>query len=588
MVHAEHRAVADELVDGWSIRIDWRAWAARPLTLLGWLALAILLLLPVGCFLLLAVTPRLFDQGTNWLTLSSFGQVLSGPAIHGLADSLLVGVASAALALAIAGGLAWVTERTTLVGRSIWALLVWGLLLTPSYLAVFGWETLVSPSALLYQTGLPVAPLTGFFFGPGGVIWILATKGVPFAYLAIAAALGGIGREYGDAARVHGAGRLAAARVLVAILAPACWSALAIVFAESISDFGVASTVAASAHFPVATYTLYLAIDTMPIQFPVAAAVGWCLIAMAALALIVQYRALRDRSYAVLSGRTRPAARRRLGLTGQILVGLAVALFFALALGVPAVGAVIASLLPASGHAGISSLTLANYRRVLGTFSLIAPMLLSGRLAAITATLAVVGGAVLGRLIARPHAGVLGRGIDMLLVGSLALPSIVLAAGYIFAYNLPILARLHVDLYGTLLLMQLAYLAAALPTSSRLLVAPWAQLQASVSDAARVHGAGPLQALRTAVIPLLLRGLVWVWLLTFAGTFLELPISQLLYPPGQPPLSVGIMDHLANYDFAGGSALTILAALSVVLLVAIVLGLLRLLAPERWQRVAAR
>ena len=556
--------------------------------LAGWLALALLLLLPVGCFLLLALTPRLFDQGTAWLTLRSFSEVLRGSALHGLVDSLLVGVASAFLALLIAAGLAWAIQRTTLVGQSLWTLLIWGLLLTPSYLAVFGWETLIDPNALLDQVGLPIGPLRGLFFGPGGVIWILAMKGVPFAYLAIAAALGGVGREYGDAARVHGAGRLAATRVLVAILAPACWSALAIVFAESISDFGVASTVAATAHFPVATYTLYLAIDTMPIQFSLAAAVGWCLIAMAGLALFIQYRALRDRSYAVLSGRTRPAARRRLGPVGQILLALAVALFFALALGVPAFGAATASLLPATGRIGLNALTLANYRRVLGTVTLIGPVLLSARLAALTATLAVVGGALLGRLIARPHAGLLGRGIDLLLVGSLALPSIVLAAGYIFAYNLPVLARLHVDLYGTLLLMQLAYLAAALPTSARLLVAPWAQLQASVSDAARVHGAGALHALRTTVIPLLLRGLVWVWLLTFAGTFLELPISQLLYPPGQPPLSVGIMDRLGNYDFAGGSALTILAALSVVLLVAVVLGLLRLLAPERWQRVAAR
>jgi len=556
--------------------------------LAGWLALALLLLLPVGCFLLLALTPRLFDQGTAWLTLRSFSEVLRGSALHGLVDSLLVGVASAFLALLIAAGLAWAIQRTTLVGQSLWTLLIWGLLLTPSYLAVFGWETLIDPNALLDQVGLPIGPLRGLFFGPGGVIWILAMKGVPFAYLAIAAALGGVGREYGDAARVHGAGRLAATRVLVAILAPACWSALAIVFAESISDFGVASTVAATAHFSVATYTLYLAIDTMPIQFSLAAAVGWCLIAMAGLALFIQYRALRDRSYAVLSGRTRPAARRRLGPVGQILLALAVALFFALALGVPAFGAATASLLPATGRIGLNALTLANYRRVLGTVTLIGPVLLSARLAALTATLAVVGGALLGRLIARPHAGLLGRGIDLLLVGSLALPSIVLAAGYIFAYNLPVLARLHVDLYGTLLLMQLAYLAAALPTSARLLVAPWAQLQASVSDAARVHGAGALHALRTTVIPLLLRGLVWVWLLTFAGTFLELPISQLLYPPGQPPLSVGIMDRLGNYDFAGGSALTILAALSVVLLVAVVLGLLRLLAPERWQRVAAR
>ena len=53
-------------------------------------------------------------------------------------------------------------------------------------------------------------------------------------------------------------------------------SALAIVFAESVSDFGVAATLANDAHFPVATYTLYNSVEAFPIQFPVAAAVGGC------------------------------------------------------------------------------------------------------------------------------------------------------------------------------------------------------------------------------------------------------------------------------------------------------------------------
>ena len=35
-----------------------------------WLVVAFVILAPCACFLLLAVSPRLFDQGTQWFTLS--------------------------------------------------------------------------------------------------------------------------------------------------------------------------------------------------------------------------------------------------------------------------------------------------------------------------------------------------------------------------------------------------------------------------------------------------------------------------------------------------------------------------------------
>ena len=49
------------------------------------------------------------------------------------------------------------------------------------------------------------------------------------------------------------------------------------------------------------------------------------------------------------------------------------------------------------------------------------------------------------------------------------------------------------------------------------------------------------------------------WLLTFAGVFLELPISQLLYAPSQPPVSVAIQDNLGNYHFGVGMAQAVIA-----------------------------
>ncbi len=124
--------------------------------------------------------------------------------------------------------------------------------------------------------------------------------------------MNGLGQEFEDAARVHGASRWQALRLIVPILAPAIMSALAIGFAESISDFGVAATLAYNSNFTLATYALYAAIGNFPPSFPLAAGMSWLLVLAVSVPLFLQARALRGRSYAILSGRTRQAVRRRL------------------------------------------------------------------------------------------------------------------------------------------------------------------------------------------------------------------------------------------------------------------------------------
>ena len=164
-------------------------------------------------------------------------------------NSLWVSCAAAALGLAIGFPVAWLAARTTLPGRRGVAPAMWLVLLLPSWLPALGWERIVQPDGVMYRIGLDWPWVTHAIMGPFSVVLLLGLRCVPFSYLAISAAMAGLGQEFEDAARVHGASRAQAMRLIIPILAPAIWSALAIGFAESISDFGVAATLA----YPPAT-----------------------------------------------------------------------------------------------------------------------------------------------------------------------------------------------------------------------------------------------------------------------------------------------------------------------------------------------
>ena len=145
---------------------------------------------------------------------------------------------------------------------------------------------------------------------------------------------------------MHGASRAQAMRLIIPILAPAIWSALAIGFAESISDFGVAATLAYNSNFSLATYQLYAAIGNFPPSFPLAAGMAWLLVAAVAIPLALQARALRGRSLrdpfrADPAGRPAPAQPP----VAACWPASGVVLFFLVALGIPGFGAVSGSLL---------------------------------------------------------------------------------------------------------------------------------------------------------------------------------------------------------------------------------------------------
>jgi len=556
-----------------------------------WVALALLIIAPVLSFLVLSVSPRMFQQGPEWFTLKYVAQAFQGYTGRGILNSLWVSSLVSVLAVAVATTLAWLIHRTNVGGRRLWAILMWLLLLMPTWMMTLGWSDLLRPFGAAQALGIPSTFLYHEFFGPMGIVIVLSAAALPFAYFIISAGLQGVGPEFEDAARIHGASRVRTLRTVLPIIAPALLSAIAISFAETMSDFGVAFTLGYHSHFPMATYALFNAIDNYPANFSVAAVIAAVLILSVIPPIALQSRVMRSRSYAVLSGRTRAPRRREFSRSGRIAATGAVALFFFVALGIPVLGAVGGSFIANLGIYSASGvhLTMNYYTQVfhptISGKSLFAPLLLSNQLGLIVATGTGVLAVVLARRLVASRGGWSQRVTDVFLLGSVAVPGVVLGVGYIFFYNLTFISQHVANIYKTLPLLMLALVASALPGQTRFMSGPVSQIQPSLAEAARVHGAGRLRSWRTTNLPLMSRVLLWGWLLTFTKTISELAIAQILYPPSQEPASVTIQSYLANYDAGTGTAMTVMTLVEMLVVIAVALAIYRVVTPKGWRRI---
>lgn len=540
-------------------------------------AVVLLLAYPLASFLTLAFWPGLFGQGAGGFGLQAFAQALTGYDLKALFNSLWIGCGSGALGTALGVWLAWLTTRTRLRGARLIEGGVWLVLLVPSYFMAVGWQLLLAPGGML-----SVGWLASVMLGPAGVMLVLGLKGVPFAYLALVSAWRGLPEELDEAGRVHGLAARTRLRLALRLLAPGLIAAFAVVYAESLSDFGVAATLAAGANFPLATYAIYSAISSQPLSFPLAAASSWLLLALLLPAVWLQARIDRHAArYSVLNGRSRPPRRHALDPLHGALHWTGIAVFLVLALGVPLFAAAGVSLAkdPGAGIA-LSNLTLAHYAHVLEAPKVFGALLYSLRLAACSALAAVALGLAVTLLLLRP--GGLARLLDGALLSVMALPGLMLAAGYIFAYNQPWL-----PLYGGSLLLGMAYLTAELPIASRMLLGPVGQQHRSLHEAAQVHGIPRWRQWLRVRVPLLATPLLFAWLLTASRIVFELPVSELLYPPGSPPLAVALIGYLRSFDYATEAALQLTA---VALLGGIVLAVRWMfcrLVPAVWRREVA-
>ena len=528
----------------------------------------VLVLLPLGLVLIQTIMPALFDPVNPRMTLDAgaLARAFGEPRLLGaIFNSLLLAGGVCVLATSLGAAYAFAMHRTNMPLRGFFVSVPWLVFLTPAYLKGLAWGLLMSPGGYLTQAGVLPDWLSTAFFGPAGLVFIHTFSLFPLPFFVIGGALAGLGSEFEDAARLSGAslGR-AWLRINLPLLAPAFALCAIAVFAEVLSDFGLASTIARTSGFGLLTYSIYVAASAYPVDFALAGSQSLVLLLLV-LALVLADRLLRRQMTArLISGRSRPARVYSLGhwrwlvAAGCLLVAL---LALVLPLGAIAVRSVCRTLSagPAPGN-----LTLEFLRQAL-TFNNPSneALLRSFGFASITALVAAAAAVLLSLRLDRAS-GVMRPAVLAISLGTVAVPGIVLGFGYILVWNrLPVFRDWPLPHYGDASLLVTGYIGTALPYCLVIILAAVGQLAPNLTDAARLHGAGWTRRVLRIVLPLVAMSVITAFLFTFIRTMFELPMSELLVPV-RGPAAPSVIIHLFGKDDDGpGSALSLLAMLLV-------------------------
>jgi iron(III) transport system permease protein len=280
--------------------------------------------------------------------------------------------------------------------------------------------------------------------------------------------------------------------------------------------------------------------------------------------LLLQRTLLARRGYISVSGKGGERRPFDIGLWKWLLLAYSM-LIAALAVVMPLVILVLASLSRAWGRGvAAGNLTLDNFHAIffeqlMVRSALVNTVLYSGA-AALVCVLMGIGVAYATQRRILPLPGL----VMFLAVAPIAVPGLILAIGLYSAYAGPPFA-----LYGTGLLIVIAFTTRFLPIAVVASAAGVRALNPELEEAVRILGGGRLTVLARVVVPLLKKTLVGAFILVFVICTKELSTAVFLTGPGSRVVSVLTLDlsEQGNYE--------ILAAMGVVLvlIVTAVVGL---------------
>lgn len=545
------------------------AWAAP-----GLFVLIVLIVYPLLTLLIQAVMPELFAVHPRF-TVSLRGAVSTFTSLENLkaiGNSLEIGIAASVLATVYGTVTAFAVEHSARRTGAVIEALVWGVFFLPSYVVTEGWLVLLQDGGILAQLLHLPNGWSSWFFSRFGVIMVMGFRFFPFVHFAMQSAIRNVGPGLVHAARLSGAKPAAVAiRVVVPLLMPALLAGASLAFAEGFGDFGIAAAIAPQMHVPLVTYQIFTALNQAPVDYGSAATLALIVVLVTAGAIGLQQLVFRGRSYATVSHRNRASASRS-GKRGGVVTLSAVIL--GLAFVVPLGASFCASLWKVwSNGVAPGNWTFLNYVQVLhGDLESVShagnvggeSLLRSIEYAFIAAAAAAAIGLWIGyQLTFRKTRA--DRIVNILIMATVAIPGVVIAASFIFAWNAVWLIPLHLVIYGTPICLAMAYVAISLPYAIRLQIGAMAQLPGSLLTAAQVLGARGRTVVMRIVLPLVSATTISTFFMTFAGVVFELPASSLLYPPGSPVFPITIQARFNNFDWAQGSALGIMGVLVVFL-----------------------
>lgn len=457
--------------------------------------------------------------------------------LHSLFTSGVAAAAAtvAALALAVAA------TKTDLPGRRWVSPALMVPLVVPPHLLAIAWIHWAGPvgplqQALRWLFGAH-QPLWSLY-GPGGIIWLLMLVTLPVAFIPIRAGLLTVPREVEEAARCEGASGWSLLRhVTLPLIRPYLAAAFLLAALSALSDFGVPALLGIPAGYVTVPTLIYREVASAPgrgFDRPVALALALSLPTVALVGLHARWtQGTGGWGWGEQRGLPPFRWRRARSVGGTVLVGALGLLTLAPFLAMAAMACVRAYGLPVTWP----NLTLEHFRFVIGRLdqfrrAVVHSAWLAGSSAVVTVALAgIVGyGAVRSERRGPASHRRLWRWLRVAVALPGVVPGMVFSLGVLLAWLRPPLPGL--DLYGTLWLLNLAYLGRFLAFAVEPVAAGWRDMDPNLEEAAAVDGASFFQAMRPVFVPVLRPALTAGAMLVFTQSLAELTLSAILAGSG--------------------------------------------------------
>ncbi len=531
---------------------------------------ALLLLLLVGYPLAWLVFGALGAPGD--LGLTSFTRAYSRPGnFEPLKNTLVLALGAGFLSLLFGVPLAWATARTDMPLRRVIHALVALSYITPPYLTALAYIILLGPNAghinrlLTWLFRLEDGPLN--VFSMGGVIFVIGLHVFAFTYFLTYSALQALDAPFEESAQMLGASRWTVARrVTLPLVAPAITGGALLAAVESMALFGPQAFLGLPAQIVFLPTRIYGVLGSYPPRWGDASALSLILVVLTIVGLFVQRGYLERRSFVTVSGRGIRTQRIELGRWKWPLLAFCLVVVFFSAMA--PVGVLVAAAFSKSWIEPLTpgNLTLDNFRVALFDDQVaVRGIINSFKLASAAAFIAVTLGLCIAYIDLRTQAR--GRRLlDYLAILPLGLPGTVMAVGILQAFIRP-----PFQIYGTIWILLVAYVARFIPLAVRSANASIRQVDPSLEEAARITGAPWLRAIRSVLVPMVRPGMLAAWLLVFIPALGELSATILLYSSGTETIAVAIFRLRDLGQLEVVSALSVFT-IAVILAVSLVLN----------------
>lgn len=373
-----------------------------------------------------------------------------------------------------------------------------------------------------------------------GIVFVEVSYYFPFVFMQVVSALERMDPTLEESARIAGAKQHQVIwKITLPLVKPAISAGALLILTTSLAHFGVPSILGYAKGIYTLPTRIYAVIYNSGGSFDgirQGAALSVMLVIVVSLALILQNRILSAGNYDIIKGKSmRPTLIKLRG--AKIPLFLLAILTLVLIVIVPLVMIVLISFLKAYGlPLQFKNFTLAQYQKVFSANGTIASIR-NSLFVSITAGIICM---FLGTLVAYVVQKIKPKGKGVLEVISMlpyAIPGTVLSIGVILAWSGRILG---INLYNTIWIILVAYLARYLSFSMKTSSAALLQVHSSLEEAARVCGASHTESLADVTLPLIRPAMVSGFFLIFLPAMREVTTSILLYGPYTRTLGVQI------------------------------------------------